>query len=104
MIILSNYLQHHLNAQETHTLLTNVVHETAQRTYLGLHWDETMATAAGQSRPLDGPAMEEVIVVFEIPNLQNKYADLGNVFIHSITVLSTSLQLIKKIFFHTKVS
>lgn len=35
-----------------------------------------MATTAGQSRPLDGPTMEEVIVVFEIPNLQNTNTDL----------------------------
>lgn len=48
-----------------------------------------MATTAGQSRPLDGPAMEEVIVVFEIPNLQNTHTDLRKVFIHTIT-LSTS--------------
>lgn len=43
-----------------------------------------MATAAGQSRPLDGPAMEEVIVVFEIPDLQNTLTDLLNIFINSV--------------------
>lgn len=31
-----------------------------------------MTAAAGQSRPFDGSTMEKVIVVFEIPNLQNK--------------------------------
>ncbi len=35
-----------------------------------------MATTTGQSRPLDGPTMKEVIVVFEIPDLQKTETDL----------------------------
>lgn len=69
----SFYLKHHLKAQETQTLNFDteaVIHKTVEQAYLGLHGDKTMATTAGQSRPFDGPAMEEVIVVFEIPNLQ----------------------------------
>lgn len=44
--------------------------KTVQQAYLGLHGDETMITTARQSWSLDGPTMEEVIVVFEIPDLQ----------------------------------
>lgn len=40
-----------------------------QCAYLGLHGDETVATATGQSGPLNGPTVEEVVVVFQIPNL-----------------------------------
>lgn len=40
--------------------------------YLGLHRDEAVATATGESWPFDGPAVKEVIVVLQVANLPNK--------------------------------
>lgn len=67
---MSSDLQSHL---KTRNYSESTIHSTMPWPYLGLHGDETMATTAGQSRPLDSPAMEEVIVIFEVPNLQKTH-------------------------------
>ena len=40
---------------------------------LGLHGDEVMAPQAGQGGPLDGPTVEEVVVILQVPNLEQQH-------------------------------
>ena len=80
-VLMSNYLQYNLNAREGFNYfdLKPIIDRTMQQAYLGLHGYETMASTAGQCRPLDGPTMEEVIVICEIPDLQRKCIELRHV-------------------------